>query len=148
MEINNNITCPVDNAVVDEHRVRIGAFFIIILAAAYLFTSSWVIPAFLLIDFALRAWGANTYSIISQLSKWIALLLKIKSKPVNRGPKRFAAATGTVFSGIILLCHLVALPLAAKSFTVVLVLFASLESFAGFCAGCYVYTLIQPLKRK
>jgi len=65
--------------------------------------------------------------------------LNIKNKPVDRAPKRFAAGVGLVFTAAILAVFLLAVPLAPMILAVIMALFALLESFFGFCAGCYVY---------
>jgi len=66
----------------------------------------------------------------------------LKSKPVDRAPKRFAAFVGLVFLAAILTATLTGFALTAKIIAGVLVVFAALESLLGFCAGCYVYALI------
>jgi hypothetical protein len=144
--MNDNLECPVDGVSIDENRARIGAFFVLLLGIIYLLSANWGFPLFLLLDFVLRASGQAAYSPIAILSGWAAKLLKIKSKPVDSGPKRFAAATGAVFSGLILLAQLVGLNILSQLLTAVLLVFASLESFVGFCAGCYVYSLLKPLR--
>jgi hypothetical protein len=143
--MDEKIECPVDGVSIDENRVRIGAFFVLLMGIAYVISTIWLFPAFLLVDFILRAAGHPAYSPIAIISGETARLLKIKSKPVDRGPKRFAAATGAVFSGLILFAQLFGWHTLALSLTGVLLIFASLESFVGFCAGCYVYSLLKPL---
>jgi Domain of unknown function (DUF4395) len=144
--MDEKIECPVDGVSVDENRARIGAFFVLVLGIGYVISASWLFPAFLLVDFILRAAGLPAFSLIAIVSGEAARLLKIKSKLVDRAPKRFAAATGAVFSGLILLAQLLGWHTLALSLTFVLLIFASLESFVGFCAGCYVYSLLKPLR--
>jgi hypothetical protein len=144
--MNENIECPVDGVTVDENRARIGAFFLFFLGVGYVISGSWLFPAFLLVDFILRAAGQPAYSLVAITSGVSARLLKVKSKPTDRGPKRFAAATGAVFSGLVLLAQVVGWHTVSISLTGVLLIFASLESFVGFCAGCYVYSLLKPLR--
>lgn len=63
-----------------------------------------------------------------------------RRKMVAGPPKRFAQTIGLGFSvTAIVLSYLVGAPLVAKVVLGVLVLFASLESFVGFCAGCFVF---------
>ncbi len=55
-------------------------------------------------------------------------------------PKRFAQTVGLVFSVTALVLHFVAgLSVAAGVVLAVLTVFAALESFLGFCAGCFVF---------
>ena len=143
--MNKTIECPIDRVTIDENRARVGAFFVLLLVASYLLTLHWFFPALLLFDFVLRATGQNIFSPIYILSGWAAKLLKIKIKPIDRGPKRFAAAIGAVFSALILSAHLVGVDTLSLLLAAVLIVFASLESFIGFCAGCYVYSFLKPI---
>ncbi len=55
-------------------------------------------------------------------------------------PKRFAQTVGLIFSVTALVLHFVAgLSVAAGVVLAVLTTFAALESFLGFCAGCFVF---------
>jgi hypothetical protein len=62
------------------------------------------------------------------------------NRPVPGPPKRFAQTIGLVFSVTALLL-LVEMETAgpAKAVVAVLTLFASLEAFVGFCAGCFAF---------
>jgi hypothetical protein len=144
--MNNTIDCPIENVMVNEVRVRIIAFIVLLLAILYLITDSWIIIALLLIDFALRAFNYTAYSPLSLISGVIVKKLKLKNKPVDRAPKRFAAIVGTTFLAIILVSITTDMLTASKLITVILIVFASLESFAGFCAGCYVYSFLKRIK--
>ena len=63
-----------------------------------------------------------------------------RSKMVAGPPKRFAQAVGLVFSvSALVLSYGVGAPGAAKAVLGVLALFATLESVASFCAGCFVF---------
>ena len=141
--MNNNLTCPVDNIVVNENRVRTTAFFVLLLAIVYLATNCWLFAAFLTVDFALRAFNLNAYSPLAILSGVVVKQLKLKNKPTDRGPKRFAAMIGFAFSGFILISSLLHLTIVSQIATATLLVFASLESFAGFCAGCYLYSFMR-----
>lgn len=63
-----------------------------------------------------------------------------RHKPVAGPPKRFAQTVGLAFSATALvLAYTVSSLVAAKAVLGVLLLFATLESLAGFCAGCFVF---------
>jgi predicted benzoate:H+ symporter BenE len=64
---------------------------------------------------------------------------------VDRAPKRFAAGVGFLFSLSFLILSLIPYTLAAGVLAGILVLFASLEAFFAFCAGCYVYFFLKKL---
>jgi len=143
---NNNIVCPVDQIAVNENRVRITAFFVLLMAITYVFTNSWFVIAFLLADFLLRIFNLNNYSPLALLSGFVVKRLGIKNKPVDRAPKRFAAIVGFIFLTTILIALLTNFILSSLALTAVIIAFASLEAFVGFCAGCYVYSLLKGLK--
>jgi hypothetical protein len=145
--MNNQLECPVDFISVNENKVRTVAFFVMSLSAIYLATGLWIIFAFLSIDFFLRANNLGKYSLLALISDALIKQFKIGLKPVDQGPKRFAALIGFIFSLTILILSLTHLYLAANVFTVVLLAFAFLESIVGFCAGCYAYTYINRFKR-
>jgi hypothetical protein len=138
--MNSNLQCPVDFVLINENKARVNAFLVLVLVIAYLLTQVWAIPALLAIDFLIRATNLGKYSAIGFLSDVVIRQFKIKNKPVDRGPKRFAAWVGFVFLTAIVLLIALQLNFAAQVLTYIMVLFASLEAFAGFCAGCYVYT--------
>ena len=61
-------------------------------------------------------------------------------RPSPGPPKRFAQTVGLAFSATALVLHFaVGASLAATGVLAVLTVFASLEAFAGFCAGCFVF---------
>lgn len=132
--------CPVDFVTINENKARITAFFVLSLAIVYLFTGIWLIMAFLLLDFLFRAFNLGKFSLLAFLSDAVIKQLKIKNKPVDRAPKRFAAMVGLVFTAAILVLAYFHFTVFSESLTVILCVFAALESFAGFCAGCYVYS--------
>jgi hypothetical protein len=131
--------CPVDFIKINENKARLTAFFVLVLTLVYLRTGFWLIMAFLVVDFSLRTFNLGKYSLIGFVSDAVIKQLNIKNKPVDRAPKRFAAGVGLVFTAAILAVFLLAVPLAPMILAVVMALFALLESFFGFCAGCYVY---------
>ena len=131
--------CPVDLIKINENKARLTAFFVLVLTLVYLRTGFWLIMAFLMVDFAIRAFNLGKYSLIGFVSDAVIKQLNIKNKPVDRAPKRFAAGVGLVFTAAILAVFLLAVPLAPMILAVIMALFALLESFFGFCAGCYVY---------
>jgi len=132
--------CPVDFIPVNENKARLTAFFVLVLAIIYLFTGFWLVIAFLVFDFSLRTFDFGSFSPLGFLSDAVTKQLKIKNKPVDRAPKRFAAGVGLVFNIAIFILAFSHFTLAVNVLTIVLCCFAILESFAGFCAGCYVYS--------
>lgn len=63
-----------------------------------------------------------------------------RTKMVAGPPKRFAQAVGLVFSATaLILVYGFGMEIVAEGVLVVLALFAALESFVGFCTGCFVF---------
>jgi hypothetical protein len=148
----NELECPVDFVSINENKARLTAFFVLVLAVIFLFRPLWIIPAFLGVDFFIRVNNWGKYSLLGILSDAVIKQVGIKNKPTDRAPKRFAAGVGLVFSVAILIFLLLNLTIVSIALAVVIVVFAFLESFVGFCAGCYVYTILKrvysPLKIK
>jgi Domain of unknown function (DUF4395) len=143
--MNDNLECPVDLVMVNENKVRFTAFLVLLLTVAFLLTSLWIIIVFLTIDFFLRAFKWGQYSLLSIIGDKFVSVFKIKNKPVDRAPKRFAAGIGFVITLTILLLLAFKFLITAGLVALVLIFFAFLESVLGFCAGCYVYTLGKKL---
>jgi hypothetical protein len=129
----------------NESKIRLTAFFVLLLIIAYLITGNPLIMIFLIIDFCLRAtpeWGR--YSPLAGLSGLLVRWLRLPVKPVYMPPKRFAARIGMLFCLGMAICH------NSSLWTLILgsvvALFAALESLAGICAGCYVYNWMVRLR--
>lgn len=122
-----------------ESKIRITAFFVLVLIVAYLITGFGVFPILLLADFALRAFNKAAYSPLAFLAGKTATALKLPAKPVYMPPKRFAARVGFVFCMAIAILHYIGMEISATLLGFVIGGFAALESLAGFCAGCHVY---------
>lgn len=136
----SDLQCPIDFVTINENKARVTAFFVMVLAIAFWMSGLWAIYLFLLVDFALRAFNLGKYSLLAFCADAVIKQLKFKNKPVDRGPKRFAAGVGMVFSVAILVCWPFQQYTIALILNGVLIIFAFLESILGFCAGCYVYT--------
>lgn len=146
--MSSNLQCPADLVAMNENKVRVTAFFVLVLVTTFLLTQLWPIFALLAADFLLRAANAGKYSPLALLSDAVIKQLSISNKPTDRAPKRFAAWLGFGFSVSILVLIALQFNLAANVLSGVMVIFACLEAFAGFCAGCYVYTFALLLVKK
>jgi hypothetical protein len=142
-KVTEGLQCPVDHVMINENKARTIAFFVLLFATAYLLTGYLWIIALLLTDFFLRVFNIGNYSFFGILADVVIGVFKIKNKPTDRAPKRFAAGVGLIFVSFILFAYLLQWYTAGIAAGSVLILFAALESFAGFCAGCYVYTLLH-----
>jgi Domain of unknown function (DUF4395) len=139
----SSIQCPVDFVTINENQARLTAFQTLVWVIVWAFTGFVMIPAYLVIDFLLRAANFGKFSLLNIISGFLIRRLSIPNRPVDRAPKRFAALIGFLFITAILVLSLLRLNLAAEILAGVLLIFASLEAFARICAGCYVYTLLK-----
>jgi len=125
-------------------KIRLIALFVLISTVVYILTKLIYISVFLVIDFALRAFDLGKYSPLAIVSESLVKTLKLPFKQVYLPPKRFAARIGLLFSITILILQLISINNIAVSIT--LAFCATLESFFGFCAGCYVFSYLQKFK--
>jgi hypothetical protein len=144
----SDLQCPADQVMINENKVRIVAFFVLIAGVAFILTGYVFIIVFLLADFFLRVFNFGNYSLLSLFADSLINLFKIKNRPTDRAPKRFAAGVGLVFVLFILTAAVLNYLILAISIAAILVVFAALESFFNFCAGCYVYTILQNITGK
>ncbi|CCH52833.1 hypothetical protein BN8_01866 [Fibrisoma limi BUZ 3] len=144
--MNKNLICPTDHEQLNESNVRVVAFLVLLTSLAYLLTGWFVLPLLLTVDFALRGFNRPRYSPFGRLADGLVRILHLPSRATNAAPKRFAAGIGLGFaigiSTLQLLGYTTVIP------TLILAVFAALESLAGFCAGCYVYTFYVRLSSR
>jgi uncharacterized protein DUF4395 len=146
--MNTTVDCPVDFIPVNENKVRLTALWVLILVLISFFALPLWITKFLVLDFFLRGYDMGKYSPLNALSGVVVKLLHISNKPIDQAPKRFAAKIGFVLSVVVAICLLTDAFNAALIFRIIFAVFAFLESFLGFCAGCYVYSFFKQLKLK
>jgi hypothetical protein len=143
--MNSYAFCPVSVNKIDEHVARFNATQVTVLIIAAILFQNLFISAFLLVDFILRGVELSKYSPIAILSKFIIKSLKIKAKPINAGPKIFAARIGIIFS---LAAVVLTITGAITASNVVLTIFgvcAFLEGAFGFCVACQIYPFVYRL---
>lgn len=138
--------CPVSGQLVDERAVRLTAFGALLILSTFTITAWWMLLAFLAVDFLVRSMGKGRYSPLFVLSR--AVLQGSKSKPilVDAAPKRFAAGIGLALSLVAMFLSYSGFATAARIIAAVIMACAALESFAGLCLGCRVYSLIANIK--
>ncbi len=132
----------------DEKTVRLTAFLVIlVLSAALIFQWPYLV-LFLAFDFVIRALGLP-FSPLASVSKSISKILGLKKKPIFAAPKRFAATLGSVFTLLVFLLMLNGFYYPAAAAGLLLIIFASLESFFKVCVGCYLYQyIVIPIQNK
>jgi hypothetical protein len=146
--MNENLQCPIDFVTINENQARLTAFQVVLIIIIWLLSGDTILPVFLIVDFLLRASNFGNYSILNKISIFFIKKLSIENKPVERGPKRFAALVGLLFTVSIAILSLTENSIPSKILAFVLLIFASLEAFVGFCAGCYVYTFFILIFKK
>ncbi|GAB3551471.1 DUF4395 domain-containing protein [Spirosoma fluminis] len=140
---NESIVCPVDGIPVNENKVRTVAFLVLATTLVYLVTNAVWLIGVLTLDFGLRAFNAGKFSPFGIAADGFVKWLHLPYKGTDQAPKRFAARIGLAFALSLMLFHWFGWDTVILSST--LAVFAALESLAGFCAGCYVYTYYHRL---
>lgn len=132
---------------VNEFAARSTAGIIVVLSGAVLALGLatgagwglWVIAA----GFWLRlAWGPR-FSPAGRLAVHVIAPRLGAARLVAGAPKRFAQGIGAAVSTAAALFFTAGLPGAAWAALAVLIAAASLEAFAGFCLGCWIFGRLQ-----
>lgn len=132
---------------VNENKIRLTSLSILILTLIYLFNGSWLIPAFLVLDSFARSFNLSKYSILNILSINLVNFFSLEVNPVNKAPSRFSSKIGLLLGMVIIAAHLLNLKTTAIIFSVILALFAFLES-VGYCVSCHFHTWYESIFRK
>jgi len=127
---------------VNEISSRLVAAMVLMLSVAAIVTGEPLLFAALAYGFVARVATGPTLSPMGLLAtRVIVPALGNPSRPVPGPPKRFAQTVGLVFSvAALLLLLLMETAGPAKAVVGVLAIFASLEAFVGFCAGCFAFS--------
>lgn len=129
---------------VNEVAARVVAGMVVILSIIVLVTGQWWLAFLLAYGFLARVATGPTLSPMGQLATRVIAPRIAEPRLVPGPPKRFAQTVGLVFSVAALVLHFVAgLSVAAGVVLAVLAVFAALESFLGFCAGCFVFNYMM-----
>jgi len=135
--------CPVSGERVNERVVRTVAALVLCMVLAGFFLHIPLLFLFLAFDFAERSFRGGKYSLL----KWLGSLLVKWSGAAPRltdaAPKKFAAGVGFVFSLLLPLCMYMEWKWPSILTAAVFGICALLESAAGFCVGCYVYSWLR-----
>ena len=114
------------------------------LAFLGLTTNSIYILTFLLYGFAARVLTGPTLSPIGQFATRI-VAPNLPKKNVSGPPKRFAQMIGLVCSSLTLYFFIIDQYLISDLILGLLLVFACLEAFVGFCAGCYIFNKLMKI---
>ncbi|MBM9588847.1 DUF4395 domain-containing protein [Leptospira sp. 201903075] len=132
--------------VVNENVTRIVASTVVFLGVfAILFPNLFVL-GFLLLGFTLRlSYGPKFEPFAFFTSRYLVPWLGVSFVATAGPPKRFAQLIGFIFSLGAIVFFLLGHTLAYQITLATLVFFASLESFLGWCAGCFAFGLLMKL---
>lgn len=145
MNNQDSLSCPVAFATVNENKIRLIALQVFILGLTVLLFQHVSIIILLIVDFSARSFDLNKFSPLALISAGIIRLFSIGVKPINQGPKRFAARIGLIFSVGMVISHFTGFTVTTLVLVATLTAFSFLEAFLSFCAGCYAYTFIKTL---
>lgn len=106
-------------------------------AASLLTRSSWVLLV-IAVGFALRVASGPRFSPLARVAVMAASRLG-EPRLVPGAPKRFAQSVGLVVSGSAAVLGVAGFTRSALALVALLLVFASLEAFVGFCAGCFLF---------
>lgn len=125
--------------------MRVAALAVLVLAGLIAWRGLGWLALALAADFGLRARGRRDLSPLAAAAGAIRRGLRLPARPVNAGPKQFAAALGTLFSlgaGVALLAghRTLGAGLAAA-----LAACAGLEGLFGFCVACQLHPWLARL---
>ncbi len=129
---------------VNEVAARVVAGGVVVMAVLELTTHQRWLLVPLAYGFVARVLTGPTLSPLGGLAtRVVAPRLPFAAKPVPGTPKRFAQGIGVLFSGGALLAWLAGVPVLADVLVAMLLVAASLESFAGYCLGCKAFALLM-----
>ncbi|TEB04300.1 hypothetical protein Psch_04026 [Pelotomaculum schinkii] len=144
-----SFSCPVSGEQRDNTTVRVAAGFVFVIAGSALLAAllvstraAAIISVILALDFIIREFLKPKYSPLATLARGTVSGLKLPQKLVDSGPKVFAARIGVIFSVLTAILYSANLLYAGSAVLGILLICAALESFLGFCLGCWIYSLL------
>lgn len=131
---------------VNEKAARVVAGGVVVLGVLTLVTQQWVLTALLAVGFALRVAAGPRFSPLGRVAVHLVAPRLGAPRLVPGPPKRFAQAVGLVVStGAAVAALGFGATGVASALVGVLIVFATLESALGFCAGCWAFGLLMRL---
>jgi hypothetical protein len=130
-------------AIVNEKAARVVAGLVVLVAALALLTGWLWLSAVLAVGFALRVASGPRFDPFGQLATKVIAPRLGEPVLVPGPPKRFAQAIGLVLTLVATGLLVAGLPVVTTALLGILLVFATLESAFGFCAGCYAFGLLM-----
>ncbi len=131
--------------VVNEKAARVVAGGVVVLGLVTLATGWYWLLVPLALGFLARVLTGPKLSPLGQLATRVVAPRLGAPRFVPGPPKRFAQSIGLAFSAAALLSVALGQPGLAAVLLGVLVVFATLESVVGFCAGCWMFAQLMRL---
>ena len=130
-------------AIVNKKAARVVAGLVVLVAALALLTGWLWLSAVLAVGFALRVASGPRFDPFGQLATKVIAPRLGEPVMVPGPPKRFAQAIGLVLTLVATGFLVAGLPAVTTALLAILLVFATLESALGFCAGCYAFGLLM-----
>ena len=132
--------------IVDDVSVRLIAAVVLVLGVVALAAHQWWLYAVLAADFVLRAgWGPSASPVARFVGRVVRPRVAAAPRYTAGPPKRFAATIGAVLTLAATALWLAGTTVPVVVIGVVMVVFPALESVAGICVGCLVFSGLMRL---
>jgi hypothetical protein len=129
---------------VNEKAARVVAGGVGVLTALTLATQAWWFSVVLAVGFLARVLTGPTLSPLGQLATRVVAPRLGAPNEVPGPPKRFAQSIGLAVTTVAAIVWFgFGSATGAAGLLVLLLVFAALESIAGFCAGCWVFARLM-----
>lgn len=128
---------------VNELAARTVAAGVVTLGAVTLLTQSWVPLAILAAGFVGRVLAGPRLSPLGFVAQRVIAPRLGPARLVPGPPKRFAQGIGATLTSAALVAYVLDAPTVAWVLVGLLLVAASLEAFAGFCLGCWIFGRLQ-----
>lgn len=128
---------------VNELAARTVAAGVVTLGAVTLLTQSWIPLGILVAGFVGRVLAGPRLSLLGFVAQRVIAPRLGPARLVPGPPKRFAQGIGATLTSAALVAYLLDAPTVAWVLVGLLLVAASLEAFAGFCLGCWIFGRLQ-----
>lgn len=129
---------------VNDLAARVVAGGVALLTVVTILTGAQGLVLLLVLGFAARALAGPRFSLLGRFATLVVAPRLGMPRFVPGPPKRFAQVIGLLLTSLAALLGLVlGHVVLASALQVVLLLFALLESVLGFCAGCWLFSLLM-----
>ena len=140
-------TCPISTRRINSKIVRFISAQVVIFTAVLAITKMPIFAFILFIDFIVRFFRFQQFSLFFTLGQFASKILFLKPTFVDEAPKRFALIMGLVMSFILLIAYLFGLYDIGEAVAVIIFVCALLEAIFDYCVGCKIYHIIKKVTK-